>query len=392
VSSRHPDFDYEAEGLLDEIDTAEDRESRRRLLDYLIDEEMVEPDEILQAHAERRLFLLPIERALSGVPEFNADQVAELSGIDRGLLLELRRSLGLAEAEGDQTSFSDSDVKTMRAVRAILDMGMPLESVREINRVLGGVLSQLAVVVERQFLISYLDPDIEEAEAAKRYAAIARATAPGFAFVLQHLFNLHLRDQLRADVLGSEDTIDLLSGKRELAVCFADLIGFTSLGEQIAAEELGAIAERLATIAAELVEPPVRLVKSIGDAVMLVSPEPAELMDTAIALMAAVDREGEDFPRLSAGIAFGEAVDRSGDIYGPPVNLASRLCDMARADSILTTDSVHEMFVDDYDWTNIGRRRLKGLSESTSVWRLRELGSREAEVRRRRERSSEEDV
>jgi adenylate cyclase len=250
----------------------------------------------------------------------------------------------------------------------------------------------LAVVVERQFLISYLDPDIEEAEAAKRYAAIARATAPGFAFVLQHLFNLHLRDQLRADVLGSEDTIDLLSGKRELAVCFADLIGFTSLGEQIAAEELGAIAERLATIAAELVEPPVRLVKSIGDAVMLVSPEPAELMDTAIALMAAVDREGEDFPRLSAGIAFGEAVDRSGDIYGPPVNLASRLCDMARADSILTTDSVHEMFVDDYDWTNIGRRRLKGLSESTSVWRLRELGSREAEVRRRRERSSEEDV
>lgn len=385
MSRRHPDFDYEAEGLLDDAIGDEARAARINLLDYLIDDELVDPDELLMAHAEQRLFLLPVERALGGAPRYTASEVAERSGIDVELFLELRRSLGLAQPDPDQVFFSESDVKTMKVVRANLDMGMSLESVREINRVLGGALSQLAVVVERQFLHTYLDTGNDEAEAAKRYAAITRQTTPEFAFVLQHLFNLHMRDQLRADILGNEAAIDFLTGTTELAVCFADLVGFTSLGEQIPAEELGAIAERLSAIAAELVVPPVRLIKSIGDAVMLIAPEPADLLDTALALMAAVEQEGDDFPRLSVGLAFGEAVDRAGDVYGPPVNLASRLCDVARAGSVLTTAEIHERFEDDYDWTSVGRRRFKGISESVSIYRVRELGARDAERRRRRE-------
>jgi adenylate cyclase len=379
VSERHPDFDYAAEGLFDDVEGDEARAARRRLLDYLIDEEQIEPDEIRLAHAEQRLVLLPVERALGGTPEFTAREVAELAGVDLELFIELRRSLGLAQPDRDQASYSEFDVKTMRAVRANLELGMSLEGVREINRVLGGVLSQLAVVVERQFLATYLDAETSEDEAARRYGAITRQTSPVFAFVLQHLFNLHLRDQMRADVLGNEATIDLLSGAHPMAVCFADLVGFTSLGEQIPAEQLGAIAERLSTIAAELVAPPVRLIKSIGDAVMLISPEPAELLDTALALMAAVKREGEEFPSLSVGLAYGEAVDRGGDVFGPPVNLASRLCDVARPEAVLTTSEVHEMFKDDYDWTSIGRRRFKGISESVSIYRVRELGTRRSE-------------
>lgn len=383
MSSRHPDFDYEAEGLFEGITDEPGRDARRRLLDYLIDDELVEPNEILLAHADHRLALLPVERALGGIPKYTATEVAELAGVERALFLDLRRTLGLAMPEGDEVYFSEFDVKTMKAVRGILDMGMSLESVREINRVLGGALSQLSVVVERQFLATYLDPSGDEADVAKRYAAITRATSPEFAFVLQHLFNLHLRDQMRADLLGNEAAIDILAGTREIAVCFADLVGFTSLGEQIPAEELGSIAERLSQIAAELVEPPVRLIKSIGDAVMLISPEPEALLDTALAMMAAVEREGDEFPSLSVGIAVGEAVDRAGDVYGPPVNLASRLCDVARAGSILTTEELHDRFPEDYDWTSVGRRRFKGISEGVTLYRARELGAREADKRRR---------
>ena len=180
---------------------------------------------------------------------YNAAEVAEQAGVDLELFLELRKSLGLADPDVEQRSYSDLDVKTMKSVRANIEMGMSVESIREINRVLGASLSQLAAVVERQFLATYLDPTLDEAEMAKRYAAITRATTPEFAFVLQHLFNLHLRDQMRADILGSEQSIDYLSDTRPIAVCFADLVGFTSLGEQIPAEELGAIAERLSTIA-----------------------------------------------------------------------------------------------------------------------------------------------
>ncbi|MGK2878522.1 MAG: adenylate/guanylate cyclase domain-containing protein [Solirubrobacterales bacterium] len=378
MSERHPDFDYEAADLLADVHGEDGRDARIRLLDYLIDEELVDPDELLLAHAEQRLFLLPVERTLGGVPRYNAAEVAEQAGVDLQLFLELRKSLGLSDPDVEQRSYSDLDVKTMKAVRANIEMGMSIESIREINRMLGASLSQLAAVVERQFLATFLDPSLDEAEMARRYAAIARATTPEFAFVLQHLFNLHLRDQLRADILGNEAAIDFLSDTRPIAVCFADLVGFTSLGEQIPAEELGAIAERLSTMAAELVEPPVRLIKSIGDAVMLIAPEPRVLIDTALALMAAVEREADDFPRLSVGLAFGEALDRAGDVYGPPVNLASRLSDVAKPGAVLTTAEVKRDFADDYDWTNVGRRRFKGISQPVSIYRARELGTRAA--------------
>ncbi|MFT4049325.1 MAG: adenylate cyclase regulatory domain-containing protein [Solirubrobacterales bacterium] len=383
MSKRHPDFDYEAEGLLDDVEGSDAKAARARLLDYLIDDELVEPEEVLLAHAEQRLFLLPVERALGGTPRFTAAQVAEKSGIDVELFLELRRSLGLAEPEHDQVFFSEFDVKTMKSVRANLDMGMSLESIREINRVLGGALSQLAVVVERQFLATYLEPALDEAEMAKRYAAITRATTPEFAFVLQHLFNLHLRDELRADILGNEAAIDFLDGTREMTVCFADLVGFTSLGQQIPAEELGEIAERFNSIAAGVVRPPVRLVKTIGDAVMLASTSPGELLDTALDLMEAVIAEGEDFPELSVGIAFGTAVERGGDVYGPPVNLASRLCDVARPGAILATEALREAFRDEYDWSSAGRRRFKGIDEPVAGYRMRRKGGRASAKSRR---------
>lgn len=383
MSERHPDFDYEAEGLLEDVQGDDAKAARARLLDYLIDEELVEPEEILLAHSEQRLFLLPVERALGGTPRFTAEQVAEESGIDVDLFLELRSSLGLAEPERDQVYFSEFDVKTMKSVRANLDMGMSLESIREINRVLGGALSQLAVVVERQFLATYLEPALDEAEMAKRYAAITRATTPEFAFVLQHLFNLHLRDELRADILGNEAAIDFLDGTREMAVCFADLVGFTSLGQQIPADELGEIAERFNAIARGLVRPPVRLVKTIGDAVMLASTSPGELLDTALDLMDAVEAEGAEFPELSVGLAYGTAVERGGDVYGPPVNLASRLCDVARPGSILAIETMREAFRDEYDWSSAGRRRFKGINEPVAGYRLRRKGARSADKHRR---------
>lgn len=384
MGSLSEQIDYEQEGLLDDVEDDAARETRIRLLDYLIDDEAVPLDEVKVAHSEKRLPLMPVERALGGVPTYTASEVAELAEFDLDLFLELRRSLGLADPGPDLKYYSDLDVKTMRAVRWNMEMGMTLERVREINRVLGASLSQLAVTVERQFLATFIDPDEDEADMAKRYAAITRATSPEFAFVLQHLFNLHMRDSLRTDILGNDEMIDLLSDTREIAVCFADLVGFTSLGEQIPAEELGAIAERLNALAVEMIESPVRLVKTIGDAVMLSAPEPRALLDTALDLVDRVADEGDGFPLLAVGLDFGEALDRSGDIYGPPVNLASRLSDVARPGAVLVPDEIRETFKDDYDWTDVGWRRFKGIDRAVSIWRVRKKGTRSESKRRER--------
>lgn len=379
--------DYAAEGLLDDVVGEEARAARVRLIEYLIEEEGVGLEEIKVAHAEKRLFLLPVERALGGDPIYNAAEIAELADFDLDLFRELRRSLGLADPGPDVKYYSELDVRTMQAVRWNMEMGISLESIREINRVLGASLSQLAITVERQFLATFIDPDEDEAEMAKRYADITRATTPEFAFVLQHLFNLHLRDAMRSDILGNEAVIDLLSDTRQVAVCFADLVGFTSLGEQIPADELGAIAERLTAITIDLIDAPVRLVKTIGDAVMLAAPDPKFLLDTTLELVDIVKQEDEGFPELSAGLDFGEALDRSGDIYGPPVNLASRLSDVARPGAVLVSGDLHERFKDDYDWTSLGRRRFKGIENPIAIYRVRKKGARELERKERRERA-----
>ena len=112
-------------------------------------------------------------------------------------------------------------------------------------------------------------------------------------------------------------------------MCFADLVGFTRLGEVVSAEELGHLAGRLAGLARDLTSPPVRFIKTIGDAVMFVCPDPVPLLDTVLKLVEMVDTD-ESFPRLRAGMASGMAVSRAGDWFGSPVNAASRVTGVAR--------------------------------------------------------------
>jgi adenylate cyclase len=155
-------------------------------------------------------------------------------------------------------------------------------------------------------------------------------------------------------------------------VCFADLIGFTRLGEELPAEELGAVGGRLGELAAEIVRPPVRLVKLIGDAAMVVSRETDPVLDAALALIEAADAEGEDFPQLRAGVARGEAVAHGGDWYGRPVNLASRVTQIARPASVLATAEVTEAASDDaWTWSRAVRRHLRGIRGEVALFRLR---------------------
>ena len=125
-------------------------------------------------------------------------------------------------------------------------------------------------------------------------------------------------------------------------MCFADLVGFTRLGEEVAPDELGRLAVRLEALAGDAAEPPVRLVKTIGDAAMLASPQPEPLLAATLRLIEAADAEGEDFPQLRAGAALGQALPRAGDWFGRPVNLASRITSVARPGSLLVERELRE--------------------------------------------------
>ena len=135
-------------------------------------------------------------------------------------------------------------------------------------------------------------------------------------------------------------------------------------------ERLGDVAERLAAIAAAVAaDPPVTLVKILGDGAMLVAPEPGALLAAAEALFTATDAEGVAFPPLRGGLAHGVALARGGDWFGEPVNLASRICDVAPPGAILASANVKDA-CPSARWAFAGAERLKGIPEPVELWRL----------------------
>ena len=361
--------DYEAEGLLDGVDGTE-REARRDLLE-LLSAEGATLAELKQAVAEDRLALLPVERALAGEGKYTRTEVAELSGLDAGLQERLFRALGLALADPDDRVYGDDDVEAGRTVLRFLDAGFSEEAVLEVCRVFGDSMGRVAAtvgVVVGDTLVQHGDT---ERELGLRYAQVARELGPQIEPLILHVLHLHQRENIKRVVVSRADiAAGSLRGATEVGVCFADLVDFTRLGEDIEPAELGQVASRLSDAALAALVPPAKLVKTIGDAVMLVSPREVDpLLETALGL---VEASGDDrLPQLRVGIAYGEALGRGGDWYGHPVNLASRVTAHARPGTILATNEVQGAARGDYAWSKAGIRRFKGIREPVGLMRLR---------------------
>jgi adenylate cyclase len=192
--------------------------------------------------------------------------------------------------------------------------------------------------------------------------------------VIGYVLRVHLREQIRTDVLRrAEIDAGRFENARRMYVCFADLVGFTRMGERA---DLGAVRDagrRLTEMATRCAAPPVRLVKMIGDAAMLISPEPEPLVRAALNLVESADELGDEMLPLRAGIACGDAIPHSGDWYGAPVNLASRITDVARPSSVLVATPVRDELPDAFSWSSAGTRRFKGVSSQVSLHRVRPL-------------------
>jgi adenylate cyclase len=363
--------DFAQEGLLDGLE-GPPRAARERLLADL-HEEGVPLEELRTAVADDTLFLLPAERRVGGVERYSLHEISDQAGLDPAFLADLRQTAGLPVGDWDARVLTEVDLELARTTKIYADAGIPHTDMLEVVRILGRGLSQAAEAMRRLTLAMVFDPDADEHELATRYANTAEALEPLTAPMLGQLLRLHLRHAVRAELLTvAEQQTGVLSGARDVAVCFADLVGFTRVGEEVAPDELGAIAEHLETIAASIVAPPVRLVKTIGDAVMLVSPDVDALIDAALRLVDVADSEEETgFPQLRAGIAFGPALPRAGDWYGRPVNLASRLTAIARPGSVLCAQDAKDAATGDWRWSFAGERRVRGVKDPVRTQRVR---------------------
>ena len=364
--------DFEKEGLLEGVEGDAARKARLELLGKLSDDG-VELDELREATQQGRLALLPVERVLAGEGRrLTQKQVADEAGLDVAFMRKVWRALGMPEPPEDQAVFTEEDVEAAKAGKQFLEAGIPEQEFLELTRSMSQAVAGIAASVGAAFAQALLQPGDDEAQAALRFADGTRELTPRLDDVMRHMMHVHLRERARSAVIGeTELSSGKLAGAQQMAVCFADLVGFTKLGERVPSEELGSVAGRLAEMAADVAERPVRMVKTIGDAAMLVSDDPDCLLKAALDLVEAAEEAGDEFPSVHAGLALGETIPRGGDYYGTPVNLASRITDFARPGSVVATKDLSEATERDWSWTRIGKRKFKGLKGEVEVLRAR---------------------
>jgi adenylate cyclase len=364
-------IDFEAEGLLDGVE-GEARAARRELLERLA-REGVPLAELQEAVEGGRLTLLPVERALAGDgPRYTPREVAEKSGVDLDLLQRATAALGIPYPDPDDRTLTEADLDEACRIKAFRDAGLPEEGIVQVARTIGIGTARIAEANRDLVTRTLMQPGDTERDLALRFAAAAEYMLPVFEPTLSYAFRAHMLEQIRRDVIGAADLAAGAPGTMtEVSVCFADLVGFTKLGEQVETEELGLIAGRLDELASAVAEPPVRLVKLIGDAAMLVSGDAKALVEAALRMVEAADAEDEAFPRLRAGIAHGSVHVQAGDYYGRPVNLASRLTAIAKPGSVLLDAAAREAAGETFDYSFAGERRLKGFDSRTRLYRAR---------------------
>lgn len=359
-------MDFTEAGLLEGLE-GDARRGREALLERLAADGATLA-ELALAVREERLALLPLERRLGG--RYTIQEVHERTGTPVEILLRMRRLGGLPEPEAEDRVFGEEDVRTAESLALFLEAGFELDALSELARVIGETMSRLSATVAAQFGETFLRAGDTELEVAERFEQLAERLRPALVPVLVGAFDAHLRENVHRGMISrSELEAGRLPVAQELTVCFADLVGFTRLGGKLEVHELSGVAGRLARLAGEVTEAPVRLVKTIGDAAMFVSPDPGAMVRTALRLLDAAAEE--ELPSLRAGVAAGQAAQRAGDYFGHSVNLASRVTGVARPSSVLCTQAVHDATGEAFRWSYAGRFRLKGISEPVRLHRAR---------------------
>ena len=364
-------IDFEAEGLLDGVE-GEARAARLELLERLTGEG-VPLEELREAVEGGRLVLLPVERALAGDgTRYTPREVAEISGVDLALLQRATAAVGIPYPDPEERSLTGSDLEEAKRIKAFRDAGLPEEGIVQVARTIGMATARIAEANRELVVRALMQPGDTERDLALRFAAAAEYMLPVFEPTLSYAFRAHMLEQIRRDVIGAGEIASGEPGTAtEVAVCFADLVGFTKLGEQVETEELGLIAGRLDELATAVAEPPVRLVKLIGDAAMLVSTDATAMVEAALRMVEAADEEGDEFPRLRAGIAHGSVYVQAGDYYGRPVNLASRLTAIAKPGSVLVDSAAKQAAGENFNYSFAGEKRLKGFDSRAKLFRAR---------------------
>ena len=371
------EVDLEASGLLEGLEGTA-RAERAELVEWLLAKGFT-AQRIAESFSP---MLLATRRALGDDGTMmSAREISEESGLDLALLERVMRAVGLPRVDDpDEPVLLRSDGNAFAYAQKFIELGFDTDQMVLVVQVLADGLTRAADVMRYASLAAVLKPGATELDTAKASEALIGQAAPLLGPLIEDMLRLQLLHVMETEAVSTTERAEgiPLPGARLVTIAFADLVGFTKLGEAVPPEDLERLSHRLADLARDVAAPPVRYVKSIGDEVMLVSSNPAAMLAAVLDLLDATEVD-EDFPRLRVGLATGMAVSRAGDWFGSPVNLASRVTGASRPGAILVSESTHEAIgeIDTVAWSFAGARRLKNIKDEVKLFRARRADPKE---------------
>lgn len=331
----------------------------RALFDFLRDAGASE-EEIARAERDGRLPLVVLERILlPDVPEYDTAGLAAATGLDEALLLRFWRALGFADLPEGAPAFTARDLAAARLLAerlAVADVA-PESFVQQIQAV-SAAMARIAIV-EAEALLDLVDrlgaSGLSSEQVALTLAELVRWDDLAALIDYEHRMQLRAALWVRGALAATPDL--------PIGVGFADLAGYTATSARLDVDELAALVSRWDAEAFDTVSAcGGRVVKTIGDEVMFVG-LPDRAVATALALRD-LGREGGGLLPVRVGVAVGPVVAHVGDVYGPVVNLAHRLTEIAEPGTVLAPSELRAELGDErFRWTDLGVRKLRGIGE-----------------------------
>jgi adenylate cyclase len=330
-------------------------------------------DEIRKAGEEGRLAYGFIEELFPiGGRRRSLDEIVEETGLEPALIKRLWTSLGLPAPELDR--LTDEDAQALRYIASVLESGFPLVAFLQLTRVYGQALSQVADAETRLFHIYVHEPLMREGvpglQMAEEMEHLARDLLPLSSPIMDYVHQRFLQHFVEQDVIGHmEQDLDGEAelGRLRMAIAFCDLAGYTRFTEEEGEEQALSYVESFIDAVTETLPDDARVVKTIGDEVMVVGSDVQALTDWAVGFQ----RLFGDRPSPRIGVHYGGVIYRDGDYFGRDVNLAARVVARARGGEVLVTDAVVDAVRDSphLAFDDIGEVKLKGFDQPTRLCR-----------------------
>ena len=299
-------------------------------------------------------------------------ETAREVGLEPGLIERVWTTAGFSAESLDQ--IGEEDVQLLRYLATVLEAGLPVEAFLQLVRVYGQALAQIADAEVRLFHMYVHEPLMRDGvgglEIAEAMEGLAARLLPLASPIMDRVHHRSLQHFVGQDVVGHLELeatgADL--GRLLVTIAFADLAGYTRLTEEAGEEEALDVVEDFIQRVEETLPDDARVIKTIGDEVMVVGVDPTRIVDWAVAFQA-LNAGRQPLPRI--GIHRGEALYRDGDYYGRAVNLASRVGARAAGGEVLVTRPVVDAAARHLAFEPIGQVKLKGFREATDLFLAR---------------------